>query len=112
MLCRSRQRFEGVVSIEAVFSTCFGYIARSTNNRYNAKGHFIIKYAALIGWLKQSRIDQGLSMRALAEILGKPHSFVQKVEMMERRLDVYEYSIYCTGLGVDPRKGIDLLSES
>lgn len=70
------------------------------------------KYAALISWLKQSRIDQGLSMRALAEILGEPHSFVQKVEMMERRLDVYEYSIYCAGLGIDPRKGIDLLSEN
>ncbi len=49
-------------------------------------------------------------MRELAETLGKPHSFVQKVETMERRLDVYEYTIYCQALGVDPKRGIDILA--
>ncbi|MFX7110134.1 helix-turn-helix transcriptional regulator, partial [Acinetobacter baumannii] len=43
---------------------------------------------ALTKWLKQMREEQHLTMRALAERMGKPHSYVQKVEQGERRLDV------------------------
>lgn len=48
-------------------------------------------------------------MRELAGRLNQPHSFVQKVETMERRLDVFEYSLYCKALGVDGHEGLDLL---
>lgn len=48
-------------------------------------------------------------MRDLAIKIGEPHSFVQKVESMERRLDVYEYDLYCKALGLDPRVGFDYL---
>jgi len=68
------------------------------------------KYASLVAWLKQARVDQGVSMRELASRLDAPHSFVQKVETMERRLDVFEYSLYCKALGVDVHKGLDLLN--
>lgn len=51
-------------------------------------------------------------MRELAATLGKPHSFVQKVEILERRLDVHEYTVYCEALGVDPKQGIDILTKS
>ena len=44
----------------------------------------------LIHWLKRERKLQNLSMRALAERMGKPHSYIQKVEQGERRLDVVE----------------------
>jgi len=67
------------------------------------------KYASLVAWLKQARVDQGISMRELASRLGEPHSFVQKVETMERRLDVFEYSLYCEALGVDVHAGLDYL---
>ena len=60
-------------------------------------------------WLKKGREDQGLSMRALAEVLGVPHSFVQKVEMLERKLDVMEYVRYCSALGLDPKIGLDVM---
>lgn len=49
-------------------------------------------------------------MRALAEKMGVPHSFVQKIETMERRLDVIEYLSYCTALGVDPKDGLDMIT--
>jgi hypothetical protein len=68
------------------------------------------KYASLVAWLKQSRVDQGISMRELASRLDEPHSFVQKVEIMERRLDVFEYTLYCKALGINPAKGLNHLN--
>ncbi|MEG2473421.1 helix-turn-helix domain-containing protein [Acinetobacter sp.] len=66
---------------------------------------------ALTNWLKQARQDQNLSMRALAERMEKPHSFVQKVEQGERRLDVVEYVWYCRKLGVNPQDGLLLIEQ-
>ena len=48
-------------------------------------------------------------MRELATRIGEPHSFVQKVESMERRLDVYEYDQYCRALDLDPKAGFEFL---
>lgn len=64
------------------------------------------EYLCLVTWLKERRQAMGLSMRELAELIGEPHSVVQKVEMLQRRLDVYEYSVYCKALGLDPREGM------
>ena len=64
---------------------------------------------ALTNWLKQARQDQNFSMRALAKRMDKPHSFVQKVEQGERRLDVVEYVWYCRKLGVNPQDGLLLI---
>lgn len=66
---------------------------------------------ALTNWLKQARQDQKFSMRALAERMDKPHSFVQKVEQGERRLDVVEYVWYCHKLGVNPQDGFLLIEQ-
>ena len=41
-------------------------------------------------------------MRDLGEILCKPHSYVQKVETGERRLDVVELVWYCKALNKRP----------
>ena len=67
------------------------------------------KYRKLVLWLKNNRKEQSLSMRALADKLDVPHSFVQKIETMERRLDVMEYIDYCEALGIDPKDGLDLI---
>lgn len=64
------------------------------------------EHEKLTAWLRQQREDKGLSMRELAADLGKPHSFVGKVEQGERRLDVIEFVFYCTALGVSPINGL------
>lgn len=63
-------------------------------------------YGRLVEWLKNARERRGWSMRDLGERIEEPHSFVQKVESMERRLDVYEYVQYCTALELDPMEGL------
>lgn len=64
------------------------------------------EYERLTGWLKQSRVERGLSIRSLAKLLDVPHSFVGKIEQGERRLDVIEYVEYCRALGIQPNKGL------
>jgi len=65
----------------------------------------------LTAWLRECRKRKGLTIRALAAELGVPHSWIGKVEIGERRLDVVEYVHLCRALGVDPLDGIkELLS--
>lgn len=59
-------------------------------------------------WLRMQREEKGLTMRDLAAILHKPHSFVGKIEQGERRLDVVEYVTYCRALKISPVEGIKL----
>ncbi|MDP2704577.1 MAG: helix-turn-helix transcriptional regulator [bacterium] len=47
-------------------------------------------YKEIINRLKQARIDAGLSQKAVADKLGKPQSYLSKIESGERRLDVAE----------------------
>lgn len=65
--------------------------------------------ATLLAWLKNCREEKGMTMRDLATRLGKPHSYVQKVEQGERRLDVIEFIWYCQALDVSPLTGIKKL---
>lgn len=48
-------------------------------------------------------------MREMGERIGRPHSFVQKVEVGERRLDVVEFIWYCEALGVQPQTGMNIV---
>lgn len=61
----------------------------------------------LLEWLRACRKRKGLTMRAFAARLNVPHSWIGKVELGERRLDVVEYVRLCAELGVDPREGIE-----
>ena len=70
---------------------------------------YSLPYKELITWLKQARKSKGISMRDLAHDLNVSHSWISKVENLERRLDVYEYSILCKQLGLDPKKGFKKL---
>jgi len=65
-------------------------------------------YQVLVTWLKSSRHKKGLSMRELADRLEVPHSWIGKVEQMERRLDVLEYIHLCQCMDIDPVEGIAL----
>ena len=66
----------------------------------------------LTGWLKDKRKEKGYTMNTLAEILGKPHSFIGKIENQERRLDVVEFVHYCNALEIDPEEGLALVRAS
>jgi len=59
-------------------------------------------YQAFTQALVDARKNAGLRQEELAARLGKPQSFVSKVERGERRLDVVEFLIVMRAIGVDP----------
>jgi transcriptional regulator with XRE-family HTH domain len=61
------------------------------------KGH-----RALMAVLVATRRDTGLTQAQLAERLGKAPSYVAKIEIGERRLDVVEFVALAKALKVDP----------
>lgn len=52
------------------------------------------RYKAVIFKLKEARLQSGLSQEQAAKKLGKPQSFVSKIELCERRLDVAELMLF------------------
>jgi len=48
------------------------------------------EYRKIIERLKEARLEAGLSQQDVADKLGKPQSYVSKIESGERRLDVAE----------------------
>ena len=47
-------------------------------------------YKEIIERLKTARIEAGLAQQEVADKLGKPQSYISKIESGERRLDVAE----------------------
>ncbi|EAA2976610.1 helix-turn-helix transcriptional regulator [Enterobacter hormaechei] len=60
------------------------------------------EYQLVIKLLRSARIEQRITQTQLAESLGKPQSFVAKVENGERRLDVIEFAAIARLLSLDP----------
>ena len=52
-------------------------------------------YKEIIERLKKARIEADLSQQAVADKLGKPQSYISKIESGERRLDVAEMKKNC-----------------
>ena len=50
--------------------------------------------------LREQRVACGLTQAELAARLGKPQSFVSKIESGDRGLDFVEVRDYCTGCGL------------
>jgi transcriptional regulator with XRE-family HTH domain len=48
------------------------------------------EYKEIVERLKSARIKIGLTQKEAADILGKPQSYISKIESGERRLDVIE----------------------
>ncbi len=61
-------------------------------------------HRAIIDALVKARHDAGLTQRDLAARLEQPHSFVGKVEGVERNLSVFEFVAWCEAVQVDPAK--------
>lgn len=69
-------------------------------------------YASHIKWLREQREQQDLTQADLAAKLGKPQSYVAKVEVLERKLDVLEYVLWTRALMQDPADTIRHLSDA
>lgn len=59
-------------------------------------------YRALTAILTEARRKAGLTQQVVADRLGKPQSFVAKVEGNERRIDVVEFAALAKAMGIDP----------
>jgi transcriptional regulator with XRE-family HTH domain len=59
------------------------------------------QYAQFRSRLREARLQAGLTQKQVAEQLGKPQSFVAKVEAGERRLDFIELCAFCELYGVN-----------
>jgi transcriptional regulator with XRE-family HTH domain len=53
--------------------------------------------------LKEARLRHGLRQLDVAEVLGRPQSYVAKIESGERKADFVEVLDLCTAIGLDPK---------
>ena len=60
------------------------------------------RYIQFRALLRQIREDAGLTQVELSERLGRPQSYVSKVELGERKIDMLETLDFCKACGVDP----------
>jgi transcriptional regulator with XRE-family HTH domain len=58
-------------------------------------------YRTLLAVVREARESAGFTQATLATQLGRPQSWVSKVETGERRLDVAELRHVCDVLGID-----------
>ena len=70
------------------------------------KSIYTEEYKAVIGALVTERKHAGITQAQLASKLGKPQSFVSKIESRERRLDIVEFFHICRAMGTD---GVEIL---
>jgi transcriptional regulator with XRE-family HTH domain len=59
-------------------------------------------HARLLALLRETREGAGVTQAELARRLGRPQSFVSKIEGGERRLDPVEFAAVFLALGADP----------
>ncbi|AKH87980.2 helix-turn-helix transcriptional regulator [Edwardsiella tarda] len=59
------------------------------------------EYQSIIKTLKARRIELKITQAQLAQVLGKPQSFVSKIESGERRLDIIEFVHIARQLSLD-----------
>ncbi|MBI1236590.1 MAG: helix-turn-helix domain-containing protein [Alphaproteobacteria bacterium] len=71
--------------------------------RYSTRSE---EYQRLQTWLRKARQDTGLTQFELAEKLGRPQSFVAKIESGERRVDIFEFVQICEALGLNPNEAL------
>lgn len=57
------------------------------------------EYAGLRKRLAGMRAEAGLTQRSLAKLLDAPPSWVAKVELGERRIDLIEFAWFCDACG-------------
>jgi transcriptional regulator with XRE-family HTH domain len=58
------------------------------------------------------RESRNLSLRDVAELMGRHHSVIGKMEQARRKIEIVEFVEYCQILDVDPREGLEILISS
>jgi len=69
-------------------------------------------YDSLRVWLKECRLKKDLSLREVADIVGRHHSVIGKIEQDRRKIELMEFVQYCNTLNVDPHEGLEILIQS
>lgn len=64
-------------------------------------------HLVLMAALTSSRKEQGFTQQELANKIGRPQSFIAKIETGERRLDVVEFTEICVALSIEPESILD-----
>ena len=57
---------------------------------------------AIAAALRKARETSGLSQRQLSEKLHEPPNWIQRIEALERRVDVAEFIAIAKAVGADP----------
>ena len=68
-----------------------------------------IRYATLIESLITARKDLDLTQLEVAQRLGKPQSYIAKIEGKDRKLDVVEFVELCEAIHQNPSEFIRVL---
>lgn len=64
-------------------------------------------YRRIIALLVEARKAAGITQVELGARLGLRQTFISKVELCERRLDVAEFLDFCRAIGIDPHRIIE-----
>jgi len=67
-----------------------------------ARAQHSLGYRRFCALLRRWRTDAGLTQRALAKRLHKPHSYVHKTEVGDRRIDPLEFIAWSAACGLKP----------
>ena len=75
------------------------------------------RYIEVIAQLRKARERSGRTQGEIAQMLGRPQSYVSKVETCERRIDVVELLQLCRVISVTiaeviPAEFLDMLGET
>lgn len=70
------------------------------------KSSFDDGYIAIIERLVIRRRELGMTQEQLAEAYGEDQSFISRVERRQRRIDVWEFVLFCQALDLDPGEEI------
>ena len=62
------------------------------------------EYEAFVALLIKTRKASGMTQQDVADKLGKPQSYIAKIEGGERRVDVVEFAKLAEAMGSDPVK--------
>lgn len=63
---------------------------------------YSIEYQMVIKALREARVAGHITQEELGKALGRPQSFIAKVENGERLLDIIEFVHLCRLVGIDP----------
>jgi transcriptional regulator with XRE-family HTH domain len=70
-------------------------------DRRVAKSIHTNAYRQFVELLRRERVNAGLTQQDVADRLGKPQSYVAKIEGAERRIDVIEFLALAKAIGAD-----------